>query len=185
MPANQESLRDLVESRAAAVGAAPRKLWGGVLDAITRNEPLLVLPDSMPLNIPFDHGGMRVTWRTVLLNALRALDRFDPSDYYWARQLMLNPASFDTWLNLWWQALDRPEASQLPIRKRARSMDVRRVVQKYAEGERNINRATSIPRMWEYVKKQLPSATRDQAIKAFHYIEGGPKKRGRPRSMAP
>jgi hypothetical protein len=185
MPANQESLRDLVESRAAATAVAPRKLWGAVLDAIITGDALLpVLPDDISLDSPFDHGGMPQTWRAVLKSALRALDRFNPSEYNWATQLMFDPASFDRWLYSWWQTLDRTEPSQLPMRKRALSLEVRRVVRQYAEEERNKNRSTSIPRMWEYVKKHLTNATRNQALKELHAIERGPKKRGRPRSMS-
>jgi len=54
------------------------------------------------------------------------------------------------------------------------------VVQRYVKGEQAAGRDTSIPRMWEYVKKELPGATRDQAKIELRYLDG-PKQRGRPR----
>ncbi len=179
MSANQESLRDLIESRAARDGIALRKLWGWTLDAIARGVLVPTLPEGISLDTPL---GGSLTWRKLIDGALAAIEgRSNPSNYNWARVPTFEPAAFDNWLDSVLQALAPPEPSRLPARRRPRSSDVRRVVLNYVDTERKAGRFTSILRLWEYVKKELPAATRDQAIKALRVIEGGPKNRGRPR----
>jgi hypothetical protein len=182
MPGNQESFRDLVESRAAEVGVAPRKLYGWALDAIKQNMLVPILPEGVSIDTEFDHGGMqRQTWRQVIGRALAAIKHHIPSNDGWANTLMLDPAAFDKWL-----AEDSPAGTALaqpplPSRRRPPDHRVRQIIQEYRESERAKGLGTSIPRMWKCVHEAVPGATRDQAIKVFQAVEGGPKPRGRPR----
>jgi len=183
MSRKQESFRDLVESRSAAHGIAPRTLWRLALDAIARNALVPILPEGVSLDTKSDHGGMSWTWRGVVVDALRRIERANPSDFPWSSKLKFDPAVFDQWLNAVLQAFE--ERSRLPRRKRPSAAEVRRVVQNYVDEVRKAGGSTSIPRMWGYVKRELPEATRDQATKALRAIEGGPKPRGRPRRPRP
>jgi hypothetical protein len=185
MPREQESLRDLVESRAAWEGIASRKLWAWALDAIAKDLLKPILPEGQSLDTKFNHGGGWLTLRGVIHSALQAIERHEPSNDNWAKVLMLDPAVFHKWLSAHLLASGRRKPSLLPVRKRPPHAEVRRVVENYVDDERKASHNTNIRRMWEYVKKELPEATREQAKKAFHDIENGPKQRGRPRRAAP
>jgi hypothetical protein len=178
MARKKESLRYLIESRAAEYRLALRTLWGWVLDAIARD---MLIPEDISLDAPFDCGGRALTWRQVIVSAFRAIERHIPSNDGWANSLTLDPAAFDKWLAEDSPASIQPAQSQKPKRRRPSDYRVRQVVQNYRKSEQEKGYPTSIPRMWEYVKKALPHATRDQAIEVFQAIEGGPKERGRPR----
>ena len=184
MSGKQESIRDLIERGAAEHQIAPRMLWGWALDAIKRDMLLPILPEGVSLDTKFDHGGMPLTWRQVIGTALAVIERHIPSNNGWANTLMFDPGAFDRWLTH-----DSPartpsaSVSPLPLRRRPTPFQVRQVVQAYVKSERKINRGTSIPRMWTSIKKDLPNATRTQAIDELRKIEGGPKNRGRPRDQ--
>jgi hypothetical protein len=178
MARKPESLRYLVESRAAEYRLPLRTLWGWVLDAIARD---MLIPEDISLYTPFDCGGRALTWRQVIVSALRAIERHVPSNDGWANSLMLDPTAFDKWLAEDSPASTPPVQSQTPKRRRPPDYRIRQVVQNYRKSEQKKRYPTSIPRMWEYVKKALPHATRDQAIKVFQALEGGSKGRGRPR----
>jgi hypothetical protein len=173
------SLRDLIESRSAQRHIALRTLWSWVLDAIAAGELIPIFPQGTSLDTPFDHGGMLLTWRKVIENATRSIQRHLPSNDSWANQLRFDPGSFDSWLDKDSPAGTVPALSRLPKRHRPSDPDVRRMVQRYCETEKAGNSSTSIPRMWEYLKGNLPGATREQGIRALRAIEDGPKDRGR------
>jgi hypothetical protein len=178
MSRKQESLRDLIESRAAWHIIAPRTLCRWALDAIAQN---VLHPEGVSLDTEFSHGGMPLTWRKIITAALDQIDRVDPSDFDWFRSLTCDPTVFDKWLDTKLQAVRPPEPSRFPLKKRTSDAAVLRVVRRYVEEEQKSGRHASITRMWNYVKKNFRQATRDQAIKALRAIEGGPKERGRPR----
>ena len=175
------SLRDLIETRAAQRCIALRTLWSWALDAIDGGVLIPIFPKGMSLDTPFDHGGRLMTWRDVIVNAARSIERHLPSKDSWANHLTFDPGRFDKWLEE-----DSPARTVPALPKRLRPSDpnVRRAVQRYCEIEKKQNGSTSIPRMWKYLKKNLPGATRNQGIKALHAIEDGPKDRGRPRTLA-
>jgi hypothetical protein len=181
MSPKQESLRELIESSAAFHGVARRTLCGWALDAIARNELPLILPEGMSLDTESSHGGMPLTWRRVVEGALNRIEDIDPSGFSWFRRLKCEPTLFDRWLKTKLQAISLPRGSRFPVQKRPTDAEVRRVVGDYVGRERTAGRIPAIPRMWEYLKKQLPNATRDQGKTALRHIEGGPKRRGRPR----
>ncbi len=181
MSRKQESLRDLIESRAAWHSMAPRTLCRLALDAIAQNGLLATLPEGASLDTEFNHGGMPLTWRGVIVASLDRIERVDPSELTWFRRLTCDPTLFDKWLDIQLQAISSPEPSRLPVQKRPAPAEVRRVVQNYVNDERTAGNNTAIPRLWKYVQKELPRTTRDQAIDELRAIEGGPKKRGRPR----
>ena len=181
MSGKQESIRDLIERGAAEHQIAPLTLWGWALDAIKRDVLLPILPEGVSLDTKFDHGGMLLTWRQVIGTALAAIKHQIPSKYGWAKTLMLDSAVFDNWL-----AKDSPAGtalakSRLPSRRRPPNHRVRQVIREYRESEKTKGRSTSIPRMWKWVQKAVPGATRDQAKRELQALEGGPKPRGRPR----
>ena len=180
MSRKQESLRDLIESRAASHGIAPRTLRRWALEAIVQGAP----KDDL-LDTEFSHGGMRLTLRTAIGRLLHANDDFDPFKFSWVRSLTCDPKEFDRWLNVETKAASSPGISRLLRRKRPRDAIVRRVVQNYVNGEQSTGLGTAIPRMWDHVKKELPGATHEQAVKALRAIEGGRKRRGRPRLGTP
>jgi hypothetical protein len=173
------SLRDLIETRAAQRCIALRTLWSWALDAIAGGVLIPNFPKGMSIDTPFRYGGMWLTWRDVIVNAARSIERHLPSKDSWATQLTIDPDIFDKWLEE--DSPARPALSRLPSRHRRSDPDVRHAVQRYCEIENKQNSSTSIPRMWKYLKENLPGATRDQGIKALHAIEDGPKDRGRPR----
>jgi hypothetical protein len=173
------SLRDLIETRAAQRCIALRTLWSWALDAIAGGVLIPIFPKGMSLDTRFDHGGMWLIWRDVIVNAARSIERHLPSKDSWANQLTIDPDIFDKWLEE--DSPARLALSRLPNRHRPSNPDVRRAVQRYCEIENKQNSSTSIPRMWKYLKKNLPGATRDQGIKMLRAIEDGPKARGRPR----
>ena len=183
MSPKQESLRDLIESRAASHAIAPRTLRRWALEAIVQNALLLTFPRGVSLDTEFNHGGMRLTLRHAIGRLLHAIDDFDPFKFSWVRSLTCYPTRFDKWLATRTAGLRK--ASRLPARKRAPDTEVRRVVRNYVNDELARGYNTSIPRMWKQVKIELPEATRAQAIRALQHIEGGPKERGRPRRAMP
>src|SRR5262249_26864470 len=155
----QESLRDLIESRAAWHSIAPRTLCRWALEAIAHNELPRVFPEGVSLDTEFNHGGMPLTWRRVVEHWLGRIENIDPSRFPPFEKLRCKPALFDRWLNDKLQAISLPEASRVPVRKRPSDHQVRRVVQNYVNEERKTGRSTSIPRMTEYVQRELPKAT--------------------------
>jgi hypothetical protein len=175
----QESLRDLIESRAASHRIAPRTLRRWALEAIVQNALLLTFPRGVSLDTEFNHGGMRLTWRQAIGRLLHAIDDFDPFKFSWVRSLTCYPTRFDKWLATKMAGLRK--TYRLPARKRAPDTKVQRVVQGYVNDELARGYNTSIPRMWHHVKTKLPRATYEQAVNALRAIEGGPKQRGRPR----
>ena len=98
MPSGQASIRDLVEAGAAQHAIAPRKLWKWTLDAIAHGVIAPILPQEMSLDTRFVHGGMPLTWRKVFVGALLAVERNLPSNNGWAKNLILDVAVFDRWL---------------------------------------------------------------------------------------
>ena len=69
--------------------------------------------------------------------------------------------------------------------RHASKADVRSTVQCYVDSERTRGTDTSTKRLWEFVKAELPGATRDQATVELRAIEGETKRRGRPRKKNP
>jgi hypothetical protein len=185
MARKQESLRNLIESGAAFHSKASRAVCRWVLDAILRNELRVIFPEGESLDTKFSHGGMPLTWRLMLGHWLHRIEHIDPSRFVRFQRLSCEPTLFDRWLKAKLQTNSSPEASRFPVRKRPSPAQVRQVVQNYVNEERKIGRSTSITRMWKYVQKEPPNATRDQAINALRDIEGGPKERGRPRRATP
>jgi hypothetical protein len=183
MTGSATNLRDLVESRAAEYGIALRALWGWTLDAIVEDLLVPILPAGVSLDTQFDHGGIPWTWRKVIVSASRSITRHIPENDGWANTLMFSPVAFDRWLTHDSPARTHPVPSPLPVRRRPTKVQVRRAVQTYVESEREKNCRTSIPRMWAFIKNAVPNATRDQAIVELRRIEGGPKRRGRPRKL--
>ena len=170
------SLRDLIESRAAQRCIALRTLWSWVLDAIAGGADSY-FSRGMSLDTPFDHGGMWLTWRDVIKNAARSIERHIPSKDSWANQLSCDPGRFDKWLEDDSPARTVPALSGLPKRSSVLRIPMCGArSEEYCEIENKQNSSTSIPRMWKYLKsKNPPGATRDQGIKALHAIEDGPK----------
>ena len=181
MSRKQESLRDLIESRAASHAIAPRTLRRWALEAIVQNALLLTFPKGVSLDTEFN----QLTLRHRIGRLLHAIDDFDPFKFSWVRSLTCDPKEFDRWLNVETKAASSPGISRLLRRKRPRDAIVRRVVQNYVNGEQSTGRGTAIPRMWDHVKRELPGATHEQAVKALRAIEGGRKRRGRPRLGTP
>jgi hypothetical protein len=99
MPGEKASLRDLVQSRAASYGRVPGTVWQLTLTAIVQNALTPIFCEDMPLDTVFNHGGARLpTWRSLIENALRHVDRVDPARYRWTKELMFDAAAFDRWL---------------------------------------------------------------------------------------
>jgi hypothetical protein len=158
---------------------APRTLRRWALEAIVQNALLLTFPKGVSLDTEFN----QLTLRHRIGRLLHAIDDFDVFKFSWVRSLTCYPTRFDKWLATKMAGL--PKTSRLPARKRAPDTEVQRVVQDYVNDELVRGYNTSIPRMWEQVKIELPEATRAQAIRALQHIEGGPKGRGRPRRATP
>jgi hypothetical protein len=131
----------------------------------------LVLPEGISLDTV---DGVGRTLRRRIDRLLRGIEHIDPFKFGWVRDLKCYPKEFDRWLKA-----SSPGISWLPRQKRPSDEVVRRVVQDYVNLEQSTGHSTSIPRMWNCVKKEVPGATRAQAIKALQDIVG-PKKRGRP-----
>src|SRR5262245_61601865 len=182
MSRKQESLRDLIENRAALYGIAPRALCRWALEAIVQNTLPLVLPEDGSLDTV---DGVGRTLRSRIVSLLPGIDSVDPFKFGWVRKLKCDPKEFDRRLNVETKAASSPGISRLPRRKRPPDAVVRRVVQNYVNWEQSNGHGTAIPRMWDYVKKELFGARYSQAVKAFQAIEGGPKQRGRPRRGTP
>jgi hypothetical protein len=176
MSRKQESLRDLIENRAASYSVAPRALCRCALEAIVQNALPLVLPKDVSLDT-VDRVGR--TLRRRIVGLLPGIESVDPFKFGWVRDLKCDPKEFDRWLDV------EPAISRLPGRKRPPNAVVRWVVQKYVNWEQSNGHGTAIPRMWVYVKEELRGARYSQAVKAFQAIEGGPKPRGRPRRGTP
>jgi hypothetical protein len=62
---------------------------------------------------------------------------------------------------------------------------VKKHVEAYAAWERENRRPLSQKRVWKYVNKPLPTATRAQVLDAYRSVEGTPKTRGRPHKENP
>jgi hypothetical protein len=182
MSRKQESLRDLIENRAALHRVAPRALCRWALEAIVQNTLPLVLPEGVSLDT-VDAVGRTLRHRIDRL--LPGIESVDPFKFGWVRSLKCDPKEFYRWLNAKLKAASSLGISRLPGRKRPIDAVVRDVVQDYVDKEQSIGRSTSIPRMWNHVKNELPGATREQAEKELKAIEGGPKPRGRPRRGTP
>jgi hypothetical protein len=177
MSRKPESLRDLIESRAAQDGIAPRQLCRWAFEAIIQNTLLLTFPKDVSPDTEWENP---TDLRHAIGRLLQDFEHVDPFKFGWVGNLKCNPKEFDRWLNA--TKVARPsEISRLPRRKRPRKAVLHRVVQNYVNAEQSAGRATAIPRLWDYVKDELPGATYDQAVKALRDIEGGPKQRGRPR----
>jgi hypothetical protein len=125
MAGEQASLRDLIESRAARDGVGSRDLWKLALNAIAQDALAPILPDGISLDTKFDHGGRRLTWRTVIDSALHAIDRHEPSNDNWAKELKFCAAGFDTWLK---SALKAKRIPAHPKRLSGRKPEVREAV---------------------------------------------------------
>jgi hypothetical protein len=182
MSRKQESLRDLIENRAALYCIAPRALCRWALEAIVQNTLPLVLPEDVSLDTA---DGVGRTLRSRIVGLLPGIESVDFFKFGWVRNLKCDPKEFDRWLNVETKAASSPGISRLPRQKRPPDAVVRRVVQKYVNWEQSTGRSTAIPRMWDHVKKELRGATYQQAVKALRAIEGGPKQRGRPRRGTP
>jgi hypothetical protein len=178
MSRKQQSLRDLIENRAALHSIAPRALCRWALEAIVQNTLPLVLPEGGSLDT-VDRVGR--TLRNMIVGLLLGIESVDPFKFGWVRNLKCDPKEFDRWLNIETKAA----SSRFPRRKRPSDTVVRRVVQNYVNGEQSAGRGTAIPRMWSYVQNELPGATHPQAVNALRAIEGGAKPRGRPRRGTP
>jgi len=176
MSRKQESLRDLIENRAACYDIAPRALCRWALEAIVQNTLPLVLPKDASLDTV---DGVGRTLRRMIVGLLSGIESVDPFKFGWVRNLKCDPKEFDRWLKV------EPGISRLPRRKRPPDAAVRRVVQNYVNWEKSNDHGTAIPRKWDYVQKKLFGARYSQAVKAFQAIEGGPKQRGRPRRGTP
>jgi hypothetical protein len=181
MSRKQESLRVLIESRAVLHGIVPRALCRWALEAIAQDTLPLVLPEGVSLDTV---DGVGRTLRSMILRLLPGIESIDPFKFGWVRHLKCNPNEFDRWLNVETKASSL-KISRLPMRKRPPDALVRRVVQNYVNEEQSTGLGTAIPRMWDHVKKELPGARYQQAVEAMRAIEGGPKRRGRPRRGTP
>jgi len=183
MSPKPESLRDLIDTRAALHRIAPRALCRWALKEIVQNTLPLVLPKGVSLDTV---DGVGRTLRGMIVGLLPGLESVDAFRFGWVRNLKCDPKEFDRWLNVETKAASSPGISRLPRRKRPHDAVVRRVVQNYVNGEQSTGRgSTAIPRMWDHVKKELLGATYEQAVRALRAIEGGPKQRGRPRLGTP
>jgi hypothetical protein len=176
MSPKPESLRDLIESAAIREGIASRKLCRWALEAIIQSTLLLTFPKNVSRNTELSLHGKIVR----LLEGFEHVD--DPFKFGWVRDLKCDPKEFDRWLNATTVARS---SERLPRRKRPPKAVLHRVIRTYVNGEQSAGRGTSIPRMWDHVKIELPGATYEQALKMFQAIEGGPKQRGRPRRGTP
>jgi hypothetical protein len=97
MEADRLSLRDLIETTAAASGMSLRVLWSSALAAIMRDELVPVLPDGVSLDAQFESGGRRITLRQVITSALDRIQYYNPSEYTWAKSLMFDGVAFNNW----------------------------------------------------------------------------------------
>ena len=119
MSRKQESLRDLIESRAAWHSMpAPRTLCRLALDAIAQNGLLATLPEGASLDTEFNHGGMPLTWRGVIVASLDRISNVSilPSSCTWFRRLTCDPTPVHKWLDIQLQAISSPEPSRLPLK---------------------------------------------------------------------
>jgi hypothetical protein len=172
----EESLRNLIESRSARQGMAPRDLWRLTLRAMKDEALLPVLPNDQSLDTRFNQGGMWITWKEVFNGVLKDIDRYLPTHDFWTISVRLDPDKFDEWL------ASPQQAGRLPARRLPTYDKIKQAVANYVEGQRKQGRNTSIPSMFEYLKQHLPEATRAQGERALKDIEGGSKRRGRPRT---
>jgi hypothetical protein len=113
MAGESESLRDLIESRAATHGVAPRRLWKWVLDAIVQDIIVPIFPDEMSLDTEYDHGGGLLTWRRAIRRVLPTIDSYGPPRWMWT--LMFDVVGFDRWLK---NAL---KDQRIPVRPKRRA----------------------------------------------------------------
>jgi hypothetical protein len=130
----EESLRDLIETRSAREGIAPRELWRLTLQAILKKDPVLltVLPDPRSLDTSFSHGGMPLTWRRVFEGVLKDIDHYLPTKDFWAKAVKFDSDAFDEWLTT-------PQAAnRLPARRRPPYAKVKEAVKRYAEAQRRL-----------------------------------------------
>ncbi len=97
MAGGLKSLRSLVEEGAASHGTALRTLWGWALDAIVAGSLIPEFPAGVSMDTPFDHGGMSLSWRKVIVTASRSIERHIPENDNWANTLLFDPDAFDKW----------------------------------------------------------------------------------------
>jgi hypothetical protein len=150
-----------------------------MLEAILKKIPVLlpIIPEGRSLDAPLNIGGMPLTWRKLFAGALRDIDRCLPSGESWTKAVRFDSDAFDAWL-----ASPRL-TDRLPERRLPTAAKVKQVVCSYVEARQRQGLNASIPGAFKYAKERLPGATRSQAESALKDIEGGPKRRGRPRSV--
>ena len=78
-------------------------------------------------------------------------------------------------------ALDQPQTSNLGhFSNRAAGPAVRRKVESYISAERTAGRPVNEKNLWDWAKKEIPNATREQVLEAKDQLQ--PQRVGRPKS---
>jgi hypothetical protein len=104
-----EELPALIEDNAAKYWIAPRKLWRLALDAIEKDVLRPVLPEGQSLDTEFSHGGMGpLTRRRIIRSASSRIERHEPSNDEWAKELKFEAKEFDSWFKKALQAQNIP-----------------------------------------------------------------------------
>jgi hypothetical protein len=105
-----EPICDLIETRSARHEKTQRELCKLVLVAILDGTLPCAVPDDISLDKVFDHGGHKLTWRRVIREGLRTLERqnADVHSCPWMGSLTAKPAEFDRWLHTIVHMAQRP-----------------------------------------------------------------------------
>jgi hypothetical protein len=131
MAGKRKSLRDQIENRAAHQGIALRELWKWVLDAISSDALVPVLPADCPsLDTKFKLGGQSLTLRTVIKRVLPTIDSYGPPNGDWTKVLEFDDAPFDKWLR---GALEDQRMSVHPKRRAGRKATLQDKVRSFIQ----------------------------------------------------
>jgi hypothetical protein len=166
------NIYDLTARESAWVGLPHAELLIDAFKAIDQKHLQAHFDESPPTG---------VTWRSLVNQAITALER-DPHFFArWFRLVMVDLSDYRRWRDQTSKQYDSVGSKRRP---RASFNRVLSAMENYIAAERAAGRPASQKRAWECAKAVIPGATYRQVIEAMSAAEGGKKKQGRPRASS-
>jgi hypothetical protein len=176
-PAPQrQNIFDLTAHESAWLGLPHAELLIEAFEAIAQKRLQVHFDESPSTTSLIARTG--VTWRALIKQAISALERNPHFFVAWFRSVMVDPNDYRRWRDKRSGELKAVNTRQSARVSHAKLLEKIRL---YVERERAEGRTVSQKRLWEHAKTALPGASNRQVIAALKTVEGGPKKRGRPR----
>ncbi len=174
------NIYDLTEQESAWAGLRHTELLIGALVAISQEQLRAFFDDGTQTVRSFVRPGL--TWGALVRQGITVLEHNPHFFVRWFRFIFVDLNDYSHWRN---EAKQKQKSVATAGQKlpRANRKDLLIAVGNYIDSERGQGRQASQKRLWSWAKAALPGATHKQVMDTMRAVEGGKKKRGRPRKV--